>query len=93
MAGGVALNVVMTGKVARSGLFEQTYVFPASGDDGAAVGAAQYVYHDVSAPRATADAPVRTMSLGPAFARDQVARALEAHAGKAGVPQARQRRG
>src|SRR6266705_993460 len=47
LAGGVALNVVMTGKLARSGLFKQTYVFPASGDDGASIGAAQYVQHQV----------------------------------------------
>jgi carbamoyltransferase len=81
LAGGVALNVAMTGKVARSGMFEQTYVFPAAGDDGAAVGAAQYVYFDVLR-RGPPNGPVRSMSLGPAFARDQVARALETHAEK-----------
>jgi carbamoyltransferase len=81
LAGGVALNVVMTGKVARSGIFKDTYVFPASGDDGASVGAAQYVYYDVlHGP--PPNAPLPTMSLGPAFGRDQVARALEAHASK-----------
>ena len=52
LAGGAALNVVMTGKLARSGMFKQTYVFPAAGDDGASVGAAQYVYHDSFAPAA-----------------------------------------
>jgi carbamoyltransferase len=81
LSGGVALNVVMTGKLARSGIFKQTYVFPASGDDGASVGAAQYVYHDVLRQPPPAS-PVRTMSLGPAFSRNQVAEALEKHAGK-----------
>ncbi len=81
LAGGVALNVVMTGKLARSGMFKQTYVFPAAGDDGAGVGAAQYVYHDILRQPARST-PVRTMSLGPSFSRDQVARALENHAGK-----------
>lgn len=81
LAGGVALNVVMTGKLARSGLFKQTYVFPAAGDDGASVGAAQYVYHDVLR-QPPPGAPVRTMSLGPAFSRRQVAQALEHHAEK-----------
>ena len=81
LAGGVALNVVMTGKLARSGLFKQTYVFPASGDDGASVGAAQYVYHDILR-QPPPDAQVRTMSLGPAFSGNQVAQALENHAGK-----------
>ncbi len=81
LSGGVALNVVMTGKIARSGIFEKVYVFPASGDDGASIGAAQYVYHDVLRypPRAE---PVRTMSLGPSFNQDQVARALNAYVAK-----------
>ncbi len=81
LAGGVALNVVMTGKLARSEMFKQTYVFPAAGDDGASVGAAQYVYHDILR-QPPPGAPLRTMSLGPAFGRDQVAQALENHAGK-----------
>ena len=81
LAGGVALNVVMTGRLARSGMFRQTYVFPASGDDGACVGAAQYVYHDILR-QPPPEAPVRTMSLGPAFGGNQVAQALESHAGK-----------
>ena len=81
LAGGVALNVVMTGRLARSGLFEQTYVFPAAGDDGASVGAAQYVYHQVLHQPPTSG-PLRTINLGPAFSPEQVAQALEAHAGK-----------
>jgi carbamoyltransferase len=81
LAGGAALNVVMTGKLARSGLFEKTYVFPAAGDDGASVGAAQYVHHAIlrQPPRG---APVRTMSLGPGFSQNQVERALQSHVGK-----------
>jgi carbamoyltransferase len=81
LAGGVALNVAMTGKLARSGMFEQTYVFPAAGDDGASVGAAQYVYHDVLRQPHNSGA-VRSMSLGPAFTQAQVAQALQAHSGK-----------
>jgi carbamoyltransferase len=81
LAGGVALNVVMTGKVARSGMFRQTYVFPASGDDGASVGAAQYVHHQVFGHRPTG-APVPSMSLGPSYAKDGVMRALEGYANK-----------
>ena len=39
-AGGVALNCVANGKLARKGLFERIYLHPASGDAGGAVGAA-----------------------------------------------------
>jgi carbamoyltransferase len=81
LSGGVALNVVMTGKVARSGMFKQTYVFPASGDDGASVGAAQYVHHQVLGHRPGGKA-VPSMSLGPAYAKDAVIRALESYANK-----------
>ncbi|MGC2491229.1 carbamoyltransferase family protein [Candidatus Binatus sp.] len=40
MAGGVALNCSANGKLTRSGLFDEVYVQPAAGDDGAALGAA-----------------------------------------------------
>ena len=42
MAGGVALNCTANGKLMRSGLFDDVYVQPAAGDDGAALGAALY---------------------------------------------------
>jgi carbamoyltransferase len=40
LAGGVALNCSANGKLRRSGLFDEVYVQPAAGDDGAALGAA-----------------------------------------------------
>jgi carbamoyltransferase len=81
LAGGVALNVVMTGKLARSGMFKEVYVFPAAGDDGASVGAAQYVHHQVlgNAPRGE---PVPTMSLGPGYGEDRIVQALRGYGGK-----------
>jgi len=42
LAGGVALNCSANGKLMRSGLFDEIYVQPAAGDDGAALGAALY---------------------------------------------------
>ena len=81
LAGGVALNVVMTGKLARSGLLEQCYVFPASGDDGACIGAAQYVFHEVLR-KPQAAKRITSMYLGPEFTQEQVAAALKAQAAK-----------
>ncbi len=81
LAGGVALNVVMTGKVARSALFEQCYVFPAAGDDGASIGAAQYVFHDVL-QKPPSGKRLQSMYLGPQFGQSRVAAALEAQAAK-----------
>ena len=40
LAGGVALNCTSNGRMMRSGLFDEIYVQPASGDDGTALGAA-----------------------------------------------------
>jgi carbamoyltransferase len=42
LAGGVSLNCTANGKLARSGLFDEVYVQPVAGDDGAALGAALY---------------------------------------------------
>lgn len=81
LSGGVALNVVMTGKLARSGMFKQTYVFPASGDDGASIGAAQYVQHQVLGHPPSGKA-LPSMSLGPAYQEDCVIRALESYSNK-----------
>ena len=47
MAGGVALNVVSTGLLARSGLFDEIWIQPAAGDAGSALGAALWMWHMV----------------------------------------------
>jgi carbamoyltransferase len=40
MAGGVTLNCTANGRILQSGLFDDIYIQPAAGDDGAALGAA-----------------------------------------------------
>ncbi len=45
MAGGVALNCVVNGKLLRSGLFADIWIQPASGDAGGALGAALAGWH------------------------------------------------
>jgi carbamoyltransferase len=42
LAGGVALNCTANGRLVQSGLFDEVYVQPVAGDDGAALGAALY---------------------------------------------------
>jgi carbamoyltransferase len=73
--------VAMTGKLARSGLLKETYVFPASGDDGTSVGAAQYVHHQVLG-NPPVRGPVPTMSLGPRYSEDRIVQALRSYGGK-----------
>jgi len=45
MAGGVALNSVANGRIARETPFERIYIQPAAGDSGGALGAALYAHH------------------------------------------------
>ena len=78
MAGGVALNCVANGRIAREGPFENIWIQPAAGDAGGALGAAAFVWHQLlDKPRA----PKRTDSqkgslLGPAFSNDQIGAVL-----------------
>ncbi|MBI3957642.1 MAG: hypothetical protein HY328_02445, partial [Chloroflexi bacterium] len=45
IAGGVALNSVANGRIAREGPFANVYIQPSAGDSGGALGAALYAWH------------------------------------------------
>lgn len=45
IAGGVALNSVMNGRIVRESGFRDAYIMPAAGDNGTAIGAAYYLYN------------------------------------------------
>lgn len=47
LAGGVALNVVSTGLLAREKIFEKIWIQPAAGDAGSSLGAALWYWHHV----------------------------------------------
>lgn len=79
MAGGVALNCTANGLLLRSGLFDEIFVQPAAGDDGAALGAALF--------RASLRGPLegRRMPaplLGPAYDEAAMAAAIGDFAGR-----------
>lgn len=75
LAGGVALNCTMNGKIARSGLFERVWVQPASHDAGTSLGAALYGYHEIlgGERRPQPRAPVY---LGPEYGNAGLSKAL-----------------
>jgi carbamoyltransferase len=81
LAGGVALNCVANGKLARSGLFDGIHLPPAPGDAGGAVGAALLVHHQLlGAPRTRPGGdPWRGARLGPAFRTEQIEPVLRQH--------------
>lgn len=75
LAGGVALNCTANGRLMRSGLFDEIYVQPAAGDDGAALGAALH--------RASQAGEIRNVRLpapfyGPASSLAEIVAALAA---------------
>ncbi len=47
LAGGCAMNSVMNGKIRQQTPFQEVYIQPAAGDNGTALGAALYVWHQV----------------------------------------------
>lgn len=73
LAGGVALNCTANGKLLRSGLFDEVYVQPAAGDDGAALGAALYRSSLATAiPNRRSPVPF----WGPAYGDDDMEKAV-----------------
>jgi carbamoyltransferase len=75
LAGGVALNCVSNGRIAREGPFEKLWIQPASGDAGGALGAALFAWHmhrrGERIPVGEADSQ-RSSLLGPAFNTSEV---------------------
>jgi len=75
MAGGVALNCAMNGRLLREGPFDDIYVQPAAGDDGIAIGAAYQLYHKFSgAPRSFV---MRHALIGPEYSNEEIQRFLD----------------
>jgi carbamoyltransferase len=78
LAGGVALNCVANGKLARSGIFERLWMQPAAGDAGGALGAAMVAYHLFNQkPRTVGESDaMRGGYLGPQFSTEEIERRL-----------------
>ncbi|HJZ80935.1 MAG TPA: carbamoyltransferase C-terminal domain-containing protein [Pyrinomonadaceae bacterium] len=76
MAGGCALNSVANGKIFAETPFTRTWIQPAAGDEGLAVGAALYAYHGVlKQPRRY---EMKNAYLGPEFSEAEIKQALDA---------------
>ncbi|MBM3358566.1 MAG: carbamoyl transferase [Betaproteobacteria bacterium] len=83
LAGGVALNCSMNGKIEKSRLFDELFVQPASGDQGVAVGACLLAYQKM-----TGIAPLRKnhdFYKGSGFTTEETEEVLQ----RAGVPYVR----
>jgi len=75
MAGGCALNSVANGKMFERTPFRRTYVQPAAGDEGLAIGAALHTYHSVlKQPRRH---ELKHSYLGPEFSESRIQSGLQ----------------
>jgi carbamoyltransferase len=79
LAGGVALNCTANGNLMRSGLFDEIYIQPAAGDDGAALGAA---LHRAAVNGGIQNRRMPVPFLGPAYSLDCIEAALAEFADK-----------
>jgi carbamoyltransferase len=79
MAGGVALNCVVNGKILKDGLFKNIWIQPASGDAGGALGAAQaFYYQELDNKREILKTDsMKGSYLGPQFTDDEVENELK----------------
>jgi len=76
LAGGVAFNSVMNGRIIRESAFENVFVQPVAGDAGCSLGAAYLTYHrDLGKPRRYA---MVHPYFGPGFTSEECAAALSA---------------
>jgi len=75
MAGGCALNSVANGKLFDCTPFRRTYIQPAAGDEGLAIGAALHTYHSVlKQPRRH---ELKNSYLGPEFSESWIESSLK----------------
>jgi carbamoyltransferase len=75
MAGGCALNSVANGKVFDRTPFRRTYIQPAAGDEGLAIGAALHIYHSVLKQLRRHE--LKNSYLGPEFSDSRIQSALQ----------------
>lgn len=78
MAGGVALNCVANGLIARSGMFDNIWIQPAAGDAGGSLGGALFAWYQLmDNPRTPQTPDAQSGSfLGPKFTTDEIIAAL-----------------
>jgi carbamoyltransferase len=75
LAGGVALNSVMNGRILKEGPFKDIFIQPAANDAGCSLGAAYYLYNQIlKKPRSFV---MEHAYYGPSFSEGQIKAELE----------------
>lgn len=76
LSGGVALNSVANGRILQEKIFDNIYIYPAAGDDGACIGAALYSYYQQNDERIF-DKENQTPYLGYASNETEILKAIK----------------
>ncbi len=76
LAGGVALNSVLNGKILTETPFTELFIQPAAHDAGGSVGAALHAAHALH-PNGSQRAPLAHVYLGPEFSADEIRALLD----------------
>ena len=85
MAGGVALNSVVNGKLLKSGLFKDIWIQPAAGDAGGAVGAAYlgwYIWKDQKRKINSETDAMKGSFLGPEYNEIEIKKVIKRYNAK-----------
>ncbi|MAV56866.1 MAG: hypothetical protein CMI79_05000 [Candidatus Pelagibacter sp.] len=80
MAGGVALNCVVNGKILKENIFENIWFQPAAGDAGGSLGSALAFWHQELRNKRNVDHKGDDMKgsyLGPSFSEDEIENSLK----------------
>lgn len=75
LAGGVALNSVMNGKILLNTPFKRIFVQPAAGDNGTSIGVCYQIYNGIL--NQTRDFVMEGAYTGPAFSNDEIRAELD----------------
>jgi carbamoyltransferase len=81
IGGGVGLNALANGKIYEKTPFKNIYIFGPAGDSGGALGAAFFIYHNLSIkpprrwPKDSSE--VKSLSLGSSFTNNEIERVLK----------------
>lgn len=80
LAGGVALNCVINGKILKENIFDKIWIQPAAGDAGGALGAALGVYYKMLNNQRVVPKSLDSMNgsyLGPSYTQNEINARLE----------------
>lgn len=77
LAGGVALNSVMNGKIKKHTPFKDVFIFPAANDGGTAIGAAYYAYYQLGKNKYRDTEQIKHVYYGKSYDDDSVKKSIQ----------------